>query len=261
MAVITLTTDLGTKDYYVSAIKGALLRQCPNATVVDISHDVPKFDIAQAAFMLRNTFHEFPEGTIHVIGVLATASAQVPHVIVEQANQFFVGADNGIFSLLFDRPPDRVFELHLSQDTDLRTFPTKDMLAKAAAHLARGGKPEVIGRQKEGVLERAMFRAVVDANTIRGTVIYVDSYGNVITNITRQLFKDVGRGRPFSISFRIPGYDINEISSEYGDVVESERMALFGATGFLEIAINIGHAADLLGLRLNDIVRVEFYDR
>lgn len=258
MAVITLTTDLGLKDYYVGAIKGAILRQHPTAQVVDISHDVPKFDIAQAAFMLQNVYRDFPDGTIHIIGVLPEADLINRHVVVVHERQYFVGNDNGIFSLLFDRPPDELYELTISQETDIMTFPTRDVFVKAACHLARGGTPQVIGRHKEAVLERAMFRPVVDASTIRGTVIYVDAYGNVITNISRRLFQEVGKGRHFAISFRVPGYDIHRISKTYSDVVESERLALFGASGNLEIAINIGHASDLLGLRLNDIVRIEF---
>jgi len=260
MAIITLTTDLGTKDYYVSSIKGSILSQYPEANIVDISHNVPKFDIAQAAFILRNVIRDFPAGTIHIIGIMPDASPDVSHMAVLYKDQYFIGADNGIFSLVFDTPPQKIVELTITQDTDFLTFPSKDVFVKAACHIARGGTLEVIGHKREQITERSLFRAVVDNHTIRGTVIYIDSYGNVITNISEQLFKEVRRGRDFTISFRTPGYDIHEISSSYQGVVESERLALFGYTGFLEIAINIGHASDLLGLRINDIVRVEFHD-
>ncbi|MEM9025023.1 MAG: SAM-dependent chlorinase/fluorinase, partial [Bacteroidota bacterium] len=209
-------------------------------------------------FMLRNVMGEFPAGTIHILGVIPDAGPDAPLVAVKHSDQYFLGADNGIFSLIFDQPPESIYELTLTQDTDLLTFPTKNVLVKAACHLSRGGTPEVIGRTRERLTERTIFRAVVDQHTIRGTVIYIDSYGNVITNITRQLWQEVGRGRDFTISFRVPGYDIHHLSRSYHDVVESERLALFGATGYLEIAINVGHASDLLGLKVNDIVRVEF---
>ena len=261
MPIITLTTDLGLKDYYVSSIKGAILSQTPDVTIVDISHNVPKFSIQQAAFMIKNVLKDFPAGTIHVIGVLPQASGSTPHIAVKAHGQYFISADNGIFSLIFDTKPDKMVELNIMQDVDDLTFPTKDVFVKAACHLARGGTLEVIGKPHHELVERSLFRAVVDNNTIRGTVIYIDSYGNVVANITRQLFKDVGRGRPFTISFRVPGYDITHISETYQSVIESERLALFGSSGYLEIAINIGDASKLLGLKINDIVRIEFHDR
>lgn len=260
MALITLITDFGITDFYVSSIKGAILSQLPDTQIVDISHHVPKFDIATAAFMLRNVTPDFPAGTIHIIGVLPNLDEDTAHVAIKFDDQYFIGADNGIFSLLFDRFPQEIVELNLSQETDLLTFPTRDVFVKAACHLARGGTLSVLGPPRTSWKERTQFRAVVDNNTIRGTVIYIDSYGNVITNISRQLFTEVGRGRNFTISFRVPGYDIQHISNRYDDVVESERLALFGASGYMEIAINIGHASRLLGLKINDIVRIEFHD-
>lgn len=258
MAIITLTSDLGLKDYYVGSIKGAIYREMPTATVVDISHEVPKFDIAQAAFIVANSFREFPEGSIHIIGVNPEETPETPHVVVVFDGHYFIGADNGIFSLIFEKEPQRIMELTLSQDTDFLTFPTKDVFVKAACHLARGGTLSIIGKPLEKLNERMMLRAVVDGNTIRGMVIYIDSYGNVITNITSHLFKKIGRGRPFTIQFRVSRYNITHIHNTYKDVPEGEKLALFGSTGFLEVAINHGNANGLLGLRLNDIVRVEF---
>lgn len=267
MAIITLTTDMGLKDYYVASVKGAILSQFPEAIIVDITHDVPAFDIAQASFVIRNTFHDFPKGTVHIIGVNPEADLQTAHVAVEFEGHYFIGADNGIFSLLFDRPADEIVELNLSQDSDELTFPTKHVFVKAACHLARGGTMEVIGRKIEEVKQRQLFRAVVEGNVIRGQVIYIDSYGNVISNITETLFKEVGRGRPFSIYFRRASYDIHRISEAYHDVPEGEKVALFSATGYLEIAINKGvegsggGANKLFGLKLNDTIRIEFEDR
>ena len=258
MAIITLTTDLGLKDYYVGSIKGAIYSQVPNATVVDISHEVPKFDIAQAAFIIANTFREFPEGSIHILGVNPEETADTPHLVVVYDGHYFIGADNGIFSLIFEKEPERIVELNIMQDTDFLTFPTKDVFVKAACHLARGGTLAVIGKPTTNINERTMLRAVVDGSTIRGMVIYIDSYGNVITNISRNLFKKVGKGRPFTISFRVSRYDIHEIHNTYKDVPEGEKLALFGSTGFLEVAINHGNANSLLGLRISDMIRVEF---
>ena len=172
--------------------------------------------------------------------------------------QYFIGADNGIFSLIFDHDAEKVVELTINQDTDLLTFPTKDIFVKAACHLARGGTLEIIGGPKDAVIQRSLFRAVVQENTVRGTVIYVDSYGNVITNITEQLFKEVGKGKPFTIYFRESRYKIHHIVKSYNQREEGDALALFGATGYLEIAINSGNASQLLGLNVNETVRVEF---
>ena len=130
MSIITLTTDLGLKDYYVSSIKASILNQYPDATIVDISHDVPKFDIAQAAFIVKNAMKDFPPGTIHILGVKPGASAATPHIAMYINGQYFIGADNGIFSLIFDQDPEKVVELTINQDTDLLTFPTKNIFVK-----------------------------------------------------------------------------------------------------------------------------------
>src|ERR1051326_4797986 len=125
MAIITLTTDLGLKDHYVSAVKGAILSQLPDVNIVDISHLVPTFDIVQAAYILKNAYPNFPPGTVHIIGVNAEASVKTPHIALSVSGHFFIGADNGIFSFLFDRVPDKIVELNIKQDTDNLTFPIK----------------------------------------------------------------------------------------------------------------------------------------
>lgn len=258
MSIITLTTDLGLKDYYVSSIKASILTQYPDATIIDISHDVPKFDIAQAAFIVKNAMKDFPPGTIHILGVKPESSATTPHIAMYINGQYFIGADNGIFSLIFDQDPEKVVELTINQDTDLLTFPTKDIFVKAACHLARGGTLEIIGGPKDAVIQRSLFRAVVNGNTIRGTVIYVDSYGNVVTNINEQLYREVGKGKPFTIYFRDSKYRIHHLVKSYNQVEDGDALALFGATGYLEIALNLGNAGQLLGLNVNETVRIEF---
>lgn len=266
MAIITLTTDMGLQDYYVGAIKGAIYRQLQEVIIVDISHNIAPFDFAQASFVLRNAYHEFPEGTIHLIGVNPESDVKndIMHLVVQHKGHYFIGADNGIFSLLFDREPDEIFELTMSQDSDEITFPTKHVFVKAACHLARGGKPSVIGKPRKGVVQRMLFRPVVENHLIKGSVIYVDSYGNVITNITERLFNETKRGRDFNIVFANESNNIREISKAYNDVVEGEKLAIFGSSGFLQIAINRGvkgsggSASSLFGIKVNASIRIEF---
>lgn len=257
MAIITLTTDHGLKDFYVSAIKGVILSEIPDATIVDISHEVPMFDITQAAFILRNAYIEFPKGSIHIIGVMPDASDKHSHVAIKYDGQYFIGADNGIFSLMFDNLPEQIVELNIKNDSAF-IKPTKDIFTKAACHIARGGALEVIGKSKPAFLQKATYRPVVDRNLIIGSVIYIDHYGNAITNITEPLFREIGKRKSFQILFRNSVYSIEKISLSYNDVFPGDSMAIFGPTNFLEIAINVGNANQLLGLNLSDSIRIEF---
>jgi S-adenosyl-L-methionine hydrolase (adenosine-forming) len=267
MAIITLTTDMGLKDHYVAVVKGAILRQHPEAVIVDVSHSIRAFDNAQAAFVLRNTYPEFPRGTIHIIGVNPEADGQTPHLVVKHDGHFFIGADNGIFSLLFDGKPHEAFELTMKIEDTHVTFPTKSVFVAAACHLARGGTADVIGRKVVGVKEQIGFQPAIDAASIRGRVIHIDGYGNLVTNIRRSTLDDVGRGRSLRIGFASPEDDIVKIHSTYGDVPQGDRVAFFNAMGLLEIAVNKGveghggGAARLFGVTVNDPVRVDFENR
>lgn len=260
MAIITLTTDLGLKDYYVASVKGAILKELPEASIVDISHEIPVFDLQKCAFVVKNSYLDFPEGSIHIIGVNSDFDVETPHVAIYNNGHYFIGADNGIFSLIHDNPPEKIVELTLSQDTDSVTFPTKDVFVKAACHIARGGTLEVIGKPLKELAVRTMFRAVSEQNIIKGIAIYVDHYGNIITNITERLFKEFGNGRNFKILFRSAEYEIDTLSNSYNSVAEGERLALLSSAKNIEIAINKGNASNLFGIKQGDIIRVEFYD-
>ena len=260
MAIITLTTDLGLKDYYVASVKAAIFKETPDINVVDITHDIPSFNLQKTAFVIKNCFTDFPENTIHIIGVNSEADIEIPHVAIYYNGHYFIGADNGIFSLIFDTVPEKVVELTISQDTDRVTFPTKDVFVKAACHIARGGTLEVIGKPKKELAVKTMFRAVSENNIIKGMAIYIDHYGNIITNITESLFKSFGKGRRFTIFFRSEEYEIKTINDSYSSVQEGERVALFSSTGYIEIAINKGDASRLFGVNQGDIIRIEFDD-
>lgn len=256
MAIITLTTDLGLKDYYVSTIKGAIYSQLPEVTIVDISHDIQPFDISQASFIIKNSYPSFPAGTVHIIGVNAQPESNTPFVAVQAGGHFFVGADNGIFSLLFDIHPEKVVQLNIKGEKEFQTFPVRDVFVKAACHIARGGTLEVIGTLKNELTQRMLFKPHITANSIRGMVTYIDSYENVICNISQPLFREIGRGRAFGITMRTNSVDM--IFENYNDVADGEIIAMFNSTGFLEIAINKGKASSLLNLKLGDTISIEF---
>ena len=261
MTVITLTSDWGKGNHYAGAVKGALLKQLPQATIVDITHEIASYDIMQASFVLKNACPSFPDGTIHLIGVNTEAGIESPHVAVQSDGQFFIGADNGIFPLLLGKEPDKMVELNVMQDSDYFTFSTRDVFVKAAAMLASGQSLEEVGHPHPGLNQRIPFRPVVFEERITGKVIFIDAYENVFVNIDEPLFRDVGRGRSFLINFRSPDDGISQLHHSYSDVVPGEKIALFGSTGFMEIAINQGKAASLLGLQLNDTVTVEFVSK
>lgn len=258
MPIITLTSDWGTKDHYLASVKGTILKQVPEARIIDISHDIPPHNLSQAAFILKNCYRDFPEGTIHLIGVSTEESDVNPHTAVKANGQYFIGADNGIFSLLFDGQVERIVEIEIMQDSDYYTFSSRDRFVKAAAVLANGTDISKLGTEKKELNQKFLFEPVVEENVIKGIVIYVDNYENVITNITRDKFKEIGKNRKFVISFR--GEEIRRIYESYSDVPVGEILALFGCYGHMEIAMNNGTASSLLGLDPDDPVRVEFFD-
>lgn len=259
MAIITLTSDWGTSDYYAAAVKGVILSQMPNATIVDITHDIAPFNIAQAGFTLRNCYRNFPEGTIHIIAVETIESDVNPHVVVKSHGHYFISTDNGIFSHIFDNDYEEAVFIDVEQDTDFFTFSTRDRFAKVAVMIAKGEPLSNIGARRERLNNGGTFCAIVKKNIIEGIVIHIDSYDNLITNIPKELFDEVGQGRDFTIKVKGDLYTIDEISESYDDVDHLDPVALFGTHGYLEIALNHAKMASLWGIELRSTIQVVFY--
>ncbi|WP_295772948.1 SAM-dependent chlorinase/fluorinase [uncultured Mucilaginibacter sp.] len=257
MAIITLTTDLGDKDIYQAALKGSILKILPAVTIVDITHTVAAFNIQQAGFILKNSFHYFPPETVHLIGIDTVFNDDTKFLAVKYQNHYFVGADNGIFSLIFDDEPEEIMEINILQDLKFLHFPLADIFVKAACHLAEGKPIEDIGVPVMGVERKTTLQPAVERNQIRGMVIYIDSFQNVITNITKDFFNRVQEGRRFVLYFK-RNETITHLSWHYNEVPEGEKLCLFGISDHLEIAINKGNAAGLLGLNLGDSVIIDF---
>ncbi len=267
MAIITLTTDMGARDHYVAVVKGSILSQEPGVTIIDITHEVKPFHTAMAAYVLRNAYRAFPKGSIHIVGVNPEADRFTAHVVVRHDGHFFIGADNGIFPLMLESPPEGVWEITMKLDEDHAAFPVRSVFAKAACHLARGGTPDTIGRPLKALRELFQLTPTVSQNAIVGRVVHVDHYGNVMTNVNRALFEELHKGRPFRIHFGHSADDLHRIHKTYGDVHNGQCLAFFNASGHLEIAVNKGvegsggGAARLLGLEVEDAVRIEFSER
>lgn len=259
MAIITLTTDLGDKDIYQAALKGSILKLLPTVNIVDITNSVAAYNIQQAAFILKNSFHYFPDATVHLIGIDTVFNTETRYLAVKYRNHYFVGADNGIFSLMFDKDPDEMVEINIMQDLKFLHFPLADIFVKAACHLAKGGTLAEIGLPVSDIDKKMNLQPVVEKSLIKGVVIYIDSFQNVITNITKEFFNKVQQNRRFTLSFK-RNETISHLSWHYNEVPEGEKLCLFGISDHLEIAINKGNAAGLLGLNLGDSVIIDFED-
>lgn len=253
--MVTLTTDFGTQDFYVGALKGALLRRVPTLQLIDISHDIAPFDIVRGAFVVANSWREFPEGTIHLVGVNCVYQPDYRFVAARHEGHFFLAPDNGLLSLLFP---------HI-QPSDLRNLPAdpaehfavKNIFADATAHLAEGKPFESLGEHAAPLLERISIQPVITPTRIRGTVIHVDNFDNAVVNIRREVFESAVNGRPFSLYFK-RNDPITVLSGNYCDVAVGEPLCLFNMAGYLEISVNMGRAATLFGLKVEDVIEVVF---
>ena len=190
MSLITLTTDLGTKDSYLATVKGSIYNQLENIKIIDITNNVSPFNIHEAAFVLKNCYKDFPKNTIHIVSVDDEISVNNEHLAIYINDQYFIGPDNGLFALLFDEvKPEKIVRLNISQKTDCTTFAIKNIFVPAACHIARGGTLEIIGNEIQDLeIKKMGLKSVFHENILKGAVIYVDNYGNAISNITKNEF-------------------------------------------------------------------------
>ena len=258
MAIATLISDWNQSDYYIGAMKGRLMSLIPDIQIVDISHDISHFNISEAAFVLKNSYTHFPEGSHHIICINSEPRPDRKPLLAMKDGHYFYSMDTGILNLIFNDKPEKVYELSLFDKDQIQSFPEYDFLLQAVAHIEQEGAPENIGRLTEDYLKRTPLRAVIDDNEITGSIVYIDSYQNAITNISRKLFDRIGDGRSFDIYIQSHHYKISQIHQVYGEAPSGELMALFNSAGMLEVAINSGYAASLLNLKVGSNVRVKF---
>ena len=259
MSIITLTTDLGNKDSYLATVKASIYGQISDVKIIDISNNISPFNIYEAAFILKNCYKDFPDGTIHIISVDDEISVRSEHVAIKVNNQYFIGSDNGLFTLFLNEiKAEKIVKLNISQKTNCTTFAIKNIFVPAACHLARGGTMEIIGTVTSDLeVQKMELQPVFNNNILKGLIIYVDNYGNAFSNITKEQFYKLKRNS-FSIMFGREDEKITKISSKYKDVPIAEKLAIFGENNLLQIAINQGQANKLLGLNLHETIRVEF---
>jgi len=248
MPVITLTSDIGLKDYLVGAIKGQLLQLCPGAQVIDISHQVSPFNFPQAAYLCKAALPHFPSGTCHFILVNLFDSPPDHFLAARHQGNFFILPDNGLITMILDGLPEEVVKLVWKDQGPKDTIQIIRQFGKAAADLQQGNPLSGLGVPATAIVVRNNLIPTISTNWMEGQVIYVDNFENVVTNITREQFEEQRKGRGFRI-FVMRNEYITEISGNYPDVKESDKLALFNTAGYLEIAINKGNAAGLFGLQ------------
>lgn len=275
MPIITLTTDFGTKDHFVGAVKGSIYSELKEVRIVDISHEITPFSITETAYILKNAYKNFPPGTIHIVGVDSEISVENRPIAIEMDEQFFICGDNGILSMITNEiNPDKIVEITIQEPEDDK-LTILGMFIKVACHIARGGTLEVIGKRIETIkkIYEIQPQVNVEKNQLVGSIIYIDNFGNVISNISKAAFHSIGKGRPFEIIAR--NYKFVKIYDKYNDIVDfdvpmekrqddGKKLAIFNCANYLEISIyrsnlkTVGGASNLLGLDYRDNITIRF---
>ncbi len=275
MAIITLTTDFGLKDHFVGVLKGSIYSELPDAKIVDISHNIAPFNIQECAYILKNSYNSFPKGSIHIVGVDSEATQENQHIVVYVDGHYFISANTGVIGLITSEiRPEKTVEIKIP-DPLHGSFPVLSVFVQVACHIARGGTLEVVGKAFNELkdLREFMPRLVDEGNKIVGSVVYIDNYGNVVTNIQKHLFEAYRKGREFELLVR--NHKIKKIHKAYSDIIDysverskrkgdGDLLALFNSSEYLELAIyksnlkTVGGAATLLGLDYRDTVIIDF---
>jgi S-adenosylmethionine hydrolase len=246
--LLTLTSDIGRRDYLVGAVKGLLLKTNPDFRIADITHEISPFNFPQAAYICRNAVKSFPDNTFHII--LVNLFDQKPeHLLMAyHQNQYYACADNGLLTMILESKPEKVVAIPLDRTEQRNTLYCSEVFARAINDILSGKKMEQIGTPDFSMLEKNPLKALLGPNWMEGQIIFIDNFENVVVNITKEEFEEQRRGRSFKIIFKRDEM-IEKISETYADSLEGEKLAMFNSAGYLEIAINKGNAAGLFGLQ------------
>jgi S-adenosyl-L-methionine hydrolase (adenosine-forming) len=248
MPLLTLTSDIGNPDYLVGAIKAELLQVNSSFTIVDISHSIPPFNYPQAAYVCRSAIRHFPEFSYHLVLVNLFEKRPEQLLLAFHQNQYLLCADNGLITMILEDKPEMLIGIPLERNADKNTIYIASLMGRVVQQIVNGESIQEIGNPDVSYIEKRHLRPTLDNNSIEGQIIFIDSFENVIVNITRRQFEEQRQGRGFRIVFKRDEI-IDRISETYADVPEGEKLALFNSAGYLEIAINKGNAAGLFGLK------------
>jgi len=257
--MITLTTDFGLKDPYVAEMKAVILGICPNAVIIDITHEIARFNVRMGAYVLASAVPYFPESSIHVAVVDPGVGTRRRPIVIQTRRGFFVGPDNGLLVLAAEKQDImRIHELtnpRFMLPKVSHTFHGRDIFAPAAAHLMSGVKPEEFGPEIRKAVQPEFAKVTQRNGVLVGEVLHVDSFGNVITNISE---KEVAQNRvKDAVSVELPSCKLKlKLCEAYGETEPREPLVLIGSHGFLEIAINQGNAAKRFKTKAGDRVAI-----
>lgn len=248
-SLITLTTDFGVQDHYVGVLKAVILSIAPDIRLIDISHDIPPQDIMAGAWVVRNSAMLFPPGSVHLVVVDPGVGTSRKPIAMQIEKQFFVGPDNGIFSLIADQYDHRAVELTESSFWRLnpsKTFHGRDIFAPVAACLATGTELNELGSPLESLETYRWAVPISDRDGVQGWIMHIDRFGNLITNIPEEMIAETGEGA--NLKIYVGNTILNNLVETFGEVLEGEPAAYIGSSGMLEIAINKGNAHEMLGV-------------
>lgn len=257
--IITLLTDFGIRDHYVASLKGVILGINPRCSLIDISHQVSPQDIIEGAILLANVFSYFPKGTIHLAIVDPGVGSQRKPILLKTKNYYFIGPDNGIFTKVAEKDIvnygiELTNKKYFLKDIS-KTFHGRDIFAPVAGYLSLGVKPEVFGKKINEWVKIGFKEPIIEGNKLIGEIIYIDNFGNLISNIDQNRFKNFIMSFRFNI--KIGKKSISEIKNGYWEGREGEIIALFGSSGYLEISVNHGSAQKRLKVNRGDYILVE----
>ncbi len=258
-SVITLVSDYGPGSPYTAAMLGSAISLMPETRVVEVSHHIPVFDLTQAAFILRTVYQQFPKGSIHLICLDTSIALHKQFLFMEVDGHYFLGADNGVFSLLFDEKPNNIYKILLSPNAITDLFPEKNIFLPFVSKFLQQGnlnglaEPTAIMNEKQGI------QAVFEEHLIKASILYIDGYQNAITNISKELFERVRANRKFKLYYW-GKHSIDKVSEHFHQGGPGEDVLLFNENNFLMIAMYRGRAAQLLGLKPGSKFVVEFED-
>jgi S-adenosylmethionine hydrolase len=260
-SLITLVTDFGTSDHFVAAMKGVILSIHPQAEIVDVTHDIHPFEIAEGAFVLNETWRYFPKKTVHVAVVDPGVGSDRRPVLVEADGHLFVGPDNGVFSFVYEQAT-KFTVRHLTADRYFRkpvsrTFHGRDIFAPVAGHAAKGVKPALLGKKINDPVRLAVLAPNrTSRRAWTGNVLKVDRFGNLITNFHLSEFGEI-RTRAFEITCGLQ--HINRLALNYAETEPGELFVIVGSSGYLEVAANQDSAARRLGCGAGAPVDLEMF--
>ena len=256
MRIITLTTEWQSDDIYQGIIKGKLCSLCPGIIIVDNAHGIQPFDILHASFVVRNTFENYPKGSIHIICIHSEAMKEQDHLVVSSKGHFFIGTDNGLFNLILNTEFDEAVSLKREPGLD-----ELEVFARAAADIVGGKKLSEIGKAVSSINERMPLRATLEKDVITGSIIFIDSYGNAISNVTKDVFRRVFEEKEYRIFVQSNKYYTDRIVEKYSDVPVGDMLARFNSLDLLEISINGANVSELLSLSVGSVLRIDSVNR